>query len=158
MKKLFKQVSIMSILALAMSNAMAVPSTAVPGQWTIQFYLEPNLAVGASQGICFEADGTWHSTTFGGWEGDWLLKGDRLRWYGDTGTLGTAEFGQFSSKGLMMGEFAHFSAPGTPPQTSSRGNYKMTKVSSTCNSAAASGSSGSSDPAASESSASSASE
>ncbi|SFE58183.1 hypothetical protein [Nitrosomonas sp. Nm166] len=151
MKKLLKKVVIASILSLAISNAMATSNTTVPGQWTVQFYLEPGLTTGASQGICFKADGTWFSTTFGGWEGDWFKKGDRLRWYGDTGIIATAEFGQFSSKSLMTGEFAHFFVPGTPPVTSTRGNYKMTKVSSTCDPAAASLSSGnSSDPASKE--------
>jgi hypothetical protein len=70
MKRILKHTTIASILVLTMSNAMAVSSTIVSGQWTIQFYLEPNLSVGARQGICFKADGTWYSTTFDGWEGD----------------------------------------------------------------------------------------
>jgi hypothetical protein len=136
MKKIFKNIAIASILAMGMSNAMAVPATAVTGLWSITFYLEPNLTTGGTQKICFTANGTWASTTFANWNGDWLLKGDRLRWYGDTGSLGTAEFGQFSANTHMTGEFAHFRVPGAPPVTSSRGNYIMTKVSNACSNSA----------------------
>lgn len=141
MKKIFKQLGIASLFAVAMSNAMAVPSSAVTGQWTISFYSDPGLSFTGSQGICFKSDGTWYSTTYSGWNGDWFLKGDRMRWYGDlaisTGTLATSEFGQFGSSGRMSGEYSHFYVPGTPPVSSSRGNYVMTKVSSTCSAAAA---------------------
>lgn len=153
MNKLFKQAAVASLLAMTMSSAMAVSTSAVTGQWSLTLYSGTNLTPQAKQGICFKSDGTWYSTSFGGWNGDWLLKGDRLRWYGDTGSVATAEFGQFISNTSMGGEFAHFRVPGTPPITSSRGNYLMTKVSSAC-SAAPTGlqstleSQGSGDPAA----------
>jgi len=95
-------------------------------------YNEPGLTLGASQGICFVNNGTWYSSTFANWNGDWFRKGDRLRWYGDTGALGTAEFGQFVVRNRFGGEFAHFRVPGAPPVTSSRGIYQAVKVGSTC--------------------------
>ncbi len=125
-----------SLLAMTMSSAMAVSTSAVTGQWSLTLYTGLNLTPSVKQGICFKSGGTWYSTSFPGWNGDWLLKGDRLRWYGDlttnTGPLATSEFGQFISKNSMSGEFAHFRLPGSPPVTSSSGNYVMTKVSSTC--------------------------
>lgn len=120
------------VILMGASNAFAVPSSAVVGQWNVIFYLEPGLSTGATQGICFSSDGTWVSTTVAGWNGDWFLKGDRFRWYGDVGSLATGEFGQFISNTQSAGEFAHWRVPGTPPVTSSRGNWRATKISSTC--------------------------
>ena len=79
---------------VGMNAAMAASPV---GQWNAKFYIEPNLAKGATQGVCYEPDGTWFSTTFAGWHGGWFQDGDRFRWYGTTGTVGTAEFGQVSS-------------------------------------------------------------
>jgi hypothetical protein len=128
-------------VGLAQSAAPQVSAASVIGQYNVTFYLEPNLAKGATQGICFKSDGTWFSTTFSNWQGDWFLKGDRLRWYGRTSTLGTADFGQFIWSTGFAGEFAHFSDSPTsvPPLTSSRGNYYGAKVSATCGAAAAGG-------------------
>ncbi|HET6376365.1 MAG TPA: hypothetical protein VFF88_09975 [Methylocella sp.] len=103
------------------------------GLWKVTFYLEPGLSLGASQNICFLANGTWYSTTFSNWKGDWFQKGDRLRWYGRTSSLGTAEFGQFIANRSFGGEFAHFRASSsTPPLTSSRGNYYGVFSSTSC--------------------------
>lgn len=103
------------------------------GQWNVTFYLEPGLTTGATQGICYLANGTWYSTTFPDWDGDWFQKGDRFRWYGHTGApLPTAEFGQFVSNNLKTGEFAHFVIANAPPITSTRGNWRAVKVKTTC--------------------------
>lgn len=124
-----------SLLLMGMGNAFAASPV---GQWNVTFYLEPGLTAGATQGICFRANGTWFSTTFSNWNGDFFQKGDRFRWYGDTGALGTAEFGQFVNNTQIAGEFAHFFVPGTPPVTSSRGNWRATKVGNTCGAPASS--------------------
>jgi hypothetical protein len=114
----------------AAANAMAASPV---GQWNITFYLEPGLVQGATQGVCYKADGTWYSTTFSNWNGDWFQNGDRLRWYGKTGLpLATAEFGQFFKNPAFAGEFAHFGVSGSTPVTSSRGNYKGNFVSANC--------------------------
>ena len=129
-------------VGLAQSVSPAVSTANVIGQYNVTFYLEPNLAKGTTQGICFK-DGTWFSTTFSNWQGDWFLKGDRLRWHGRTGSeLGTAEFGQYMWSTGFGGEFAHFFASPTsvPPLTSSRGNYYGARVSATCAAAGATGS------------------
>jgi hypothetical protein len=116
----------------------------------VTFYPEPNLVTAATQGICFLSNGTWLSTTFSNWKGDWFLKGDRLRWYGHTSAISTAEFGQFISNTTFNGESAHFfaSATSVPPLTSSRGNYQATKVSTVCNRAASGPAKSSADPSA----------
>lgn len=132
MKRYIIIVMVTLTLSLGIVGAHSALAASPVGEWKVTFYLEPGLSTGATQGICFKADGTWYSTTFAGWDGDWLWKGDRLRWYGDTGSLGTAEFGQFSSKRKFAGEFAHFTVPGAPPVTSTRGNYEGRKVSRRC--------------------------
>jgi hypothetical protein len=128
-------------VGLAQSVTPQVSTSNVVGQWNVTFFTEPFLTKGATQGICFTAAGTWFSTTFSNWQGDWFLKGDRLRWYGRTSGLATAEFGQFSFNTGFGGEFAHFVATPTsiPPLTSSRGNFAGGKVSATCSAAAPSG-------------------
>jgi hypothetical protein len=120
-------------LGMAFGTAASAMAASPVGQWNITFFLEPGLVPGSTQGICYKADGTWFSTTFSNWNGDWFQNGDRLRWYGKTGTpLGTAEFGQFIKNVLFGGEFAHFNVSGSPPVTSSRGNYRGNFVSTTC--------------------------
>ena len=37
----------------------------------------------ATQGICIVGDGTWYSTTFGPWGGDWFKKGNDLHMNGN---------------------------------------------------------------------------
>jgi hypothetical protein len=138
MKRLKKALMTLVPSLLLMGFGSAAFAASPVGQWTVAFYLEPGLTTGASQGICFVAGGTWFSTTFSGWNGDWFQKGDRFRWYGDTSSLGTAEFGQFVNNTQIGGEFAHFLKTGTPPVTSSRGNWRATRVGSTCGSPASS--------------------
>jgi hypothetical protein len=76
-------------------------------------YQEPALQFFSKHNVCFAAAGTWSSTTqTGGWAGHWFEKGDRVRWYGNTGTLATAAFGQFSSPDVMAGEYAEWTVPG----------------------------------------------
>src|SRR5689334_22921583 len=66
------------------AGADAAMAASPVGQWNVTFYQEPNLTKGATQGVCYQADGTWFSTTFATWHGVWFQKGDRLRWYGTT--------------------------------------------------------------------------
>jgi hypothetical protein len=125
-------------LGMAFGTAANAMAASPVGQWNITFYLEPGLGTGATQGICYLANGTWFSTTFSNWKGDWFEKGDRFRWYGRTGpVLATAEFGQFISNTTFGGEFAHFVVTRLPPITSTRGNYSAVKVSNICNRPAA---------------------
>lgn len=137
MKKLKQTFTALVSALLLMGFGSAAFAASPVGQWNVTFYLEPGLTTGATQGICFLSNGTWYSSTFSGWNGDWFQKGDRLRWYGGTGSLATAEFGQFLGGIRIGGEFAHFFVPGTPPVTSSRGNWYALKASSTCNPPAA---------------------
>ena len=142
MKKIFKQAGMASLLAIAMSNAMAVPSSVVPGQWTVTYYDEPGLTNPGSQkfGICFKQNGTFYSTKADLQSGYWFLKGDRMRWYGHYEFIGskgkiliaTAQFGQFSSSNRMSGEVSKFVVEGSHPMMYVNGNYYMTKVSSRC--------------------------
>ncbi|MGH6847714.1 MAG: hypothetical protein ACREC0_09805 [Methylocella sp.] len=119
----------------AAANAMAASPV---GQWTVTFYSEPALAQTATQGICYLANGTWFSTTFSNWNGDWFQKGDRFRWYGKTSSaLATAFFGGFISNTSFSGECATFRSSGSPPVTSNRGNYAAVFVSRICGKPAA---------------------
>jgi hypothetical protein len=65
----------LSLVMLA-ASAQAAPPV---GQWNLTFYYDDaGFAQGATQGICFEggpSKGTWYSTTFAGWSGDWWRKG-----------------------------------------------------------------------------------
>lgn len=126
MKRVIVAVAIFLILAAG----TALAATPV-GQWNDKAYIWPDLKSGAMQGICFLADGTWYSTTFSGWNGRWKQDSDRIRFYGTTSVVSTAEFGQFISNGRISGEFAHFITKPTVT-TSSNGNFFMTKTSSTC--------------------------
>ena len=135
------KIIILSILTLFVVAGTAMAASP-EGQWTVSYYLEPGLSTGASQGICFKADGTWYSSTFSGWSGMWKQKGDRFKWYGATGSLYTAEFGQFIGKALSGGEFSHFYSS----STSSFGNWKAMKVKVTCDAQAASAYESSDDP------------
>ena len=133
MKRVTMTVAIFLILAAGTALA-ASPA----GQWNYKGYIWPDLKPGPEQGICFVADGTWYSTTFKGWGGQWIQDGDMLRFYGSTGIVSTAEFSQFISNARIAGEFAHF-YPTPPVTTSSIGNFFMNKTSSTCDVAASSG-------------------
>lgn len=133
MKRVIVAVAIFLILAAG----TALAATPV-GQWNYRGYNWPDLKHGPVQGICFVADGTWYSTTFSGWNGEWKQDSDRIRFYGSTGVMSTAEFGQFISTTTFSGEFAHF-FPSPPVVTSSLGNFFMTKTNkTTCDAVAAS--------------------
>jgi hypothetical protein len=120
-------------LGMAFGTAANAMAASPVGQWNITFFLEPGLVQGATQDVCYKADGTWFSTTFSNWNGDWFQNGDRIRWYGKTGApLATAEFGQFIKNTSFGGEFAHFFVFGSPPVTSTRGNYRGVFVSTIC--------------------------
>jgi hypothetical protein len=114
-------------LGMAFGTAASAMAASPVGQWNITFFLEPGLVPGSTQGICYKADGTWFSTTFSNWNGDWFQNGDRLRWYGKTGApLGTAEFGQFIKNVLFGGEFAHFLVSGSPQLQAHAGIIEVT--------------------------------
>ena len=54
MNKLFRQATLASLLAMTMSSAMAVSTSAVTGQWSLTLYTGPNLKPSVKQGICFQ--------------------------------------------------------------------------------------------------------
>ena len=93
-------------LATLLVGTNAAMAASPVGLWQVQFFNEPVTAFGTDQGICFEADGTWFSTTFSGWQGTWFQKGDRVRWVGTTGAFLTSEFGAFDSTILFGGEYS----------------------------------------------------
>ena len=81
MRTCYKAALTAAAFFVGMNAAMAASPV---GQWNVTFYREPSLAKGATQGICYKSDGTWYSSTFSNWHGDWFQKGDRFRWYGET--------------------------------------------------------------------------
>jgi hypothetical protein len=141
MKKCFAVVTALALFAILFTVGVNTASAAGPetavvprmvGQWNVTFYFEPNLSAGKTQGICFKEDGTWYSTTFVSWVGDWFEKGDSVRWYGHTIEFGTSEFGAFIRNKLLGGQFAHFRFTGNAPVTSSKGNWVASKVNPVC--------------------------
>jgi hypothetical protein len=93
-------------LATLLAGTNAAMAASPVGLWDVQFFNEPVTAFGTDQGICFEADGTWFSTTFSGWHGTWFQKGDRVRWVGTTGAFLTSAFGAFDSTIVFGGEYS----------------------------------------------------
>src|SRR4051794_41946857 len=126
MRTCYKAVLAATACFVGMNAAMAASPV---GQWNVTFHVEPSLTKGATQGVCYKSDGTWYSSTFSNWHGDWFQKGDRFRWYGEAGSLGTAEFGQASFANFAAGAGAHLDARtrGTP----SAGESGATQVGAT---------------------------
>jgi hypothetical protein len=149
-----------AVLAVSAGAVWAAPDL-VPGpigstaQWSVQFFLEPNHAVGSTQCIVFRKtggivgepnSGTWFSPSFAGWHGQWTQEGDHVRWHGSTATrLGTAEFGALSSATFCTGDFAHVTTPAGG--TSSSGSWIMIRRNCTTDSLNAPGLTGLGDPA-----------
>lgn len=122
--------------AALFTSSAAVQRPSAEGSWRIIFHLEPNHSRGATQCVEFTTtgevvgeplSGTWVSTTFAGWRGQWIQEGDHVRWYGFTsGGLATSEFGHLPSNNAMSGEFTHF----LPPDgvTSTAGGWRARRV------------------------------
>jgi hypothetical protein len=145
MEEAMKRVIVTVAIFLILAAGTALAASPV-GQWDFKGFSMPDLKPGPLQGICFVAgitnsDGTlsgiWYSTTFAGWSGQWFQNGDRIRFYGTTGSVSTAEFGQFISNNRFSGEYVHFIPP-APVATNSLGNFSMTRTGLTCDPAAAS--------------------
>jgi hypothetical protein len=118
-------------------------------QFEVSFFLEPDLTPAATQTVCFLTtgtprpgitQGTWYSSSFPNWKGDWYRELDFMRWYGRTGIgLATDENHGFlarsdSAATIFAGEFEHFIATGSsvPPLTSTRGHWTLTYQGQKC--------------------------
>jgi hypothetical protein len=116
------------------------------GSYQVSFYSEPYHKLTATQCIVFSKgaspivgesnSGNWFSTTFSGWQGQWLQEGEHVQWYGFTsgGLASSADGNMFTNdstgtntSNLGAGFFNTFFRPGT---TSNAGAYVMTRVSS----------------------------
>jgi hypothetical protein len=117
-------------LATLLVGTNAAMAASPVGLWDVQFFNEPAIAFGTDQGICFEADGTWFSTTFSGWQGTWFQKGDRVRWVGTTGAFLTSAFGEFDSTSSFGGEYSSMFA--ATAATSSVGVWNAANENDTC--------------------------
>lgn len=107
-------------------------SPSVVGSFNVTFFLEPIRSVGATQCIVFKSvpgtvsgvptSGTWASTTFAGWSGQWIQLGDHVRFFGvTTGGLSTVASANMSSSQILGGvSFNHFLS--STAATSSAGN------------------------------------
>jgi hypothetical protein len=144
MEEAMKRVIVAVAIFLILAAGTALAASPI-GQWDYKGFSMPGLQPGPVQGICFIAgvtssdgtvSGTWFSTTFAGWSGQWFQNGDRIRFYGTAGAVSTAELGQFISNTRFSGEYVHFTPP-APVATNSLGNFSMTRTSSTCDPAAA---------------------
>jgi len=124
--------------ALLLGSASVLAQT-VSGSWEVTFYLNPSRSTGATQCVVYTQtggitgepiSGTWLSTTFPGWNGQWIVKGDHLQWYGFTDTgLATSEYGSITSRSIMSGEvFNHFLP--LDGVTSTSGSWVAKRVSS----------------------------
>jgi hypothetical protein len=126
---------------------IVLPSApSIIGSYSVSFYSDPFHVLTATQCIVFSKgtspivglsnSGNWHSTTFAGWQGQWVQEGLHVQWYGFTsgGLASSADGNMFTndSRGtntsnLGAGFFSTFVRPGT---TSNAGSYLMTRVSS----------------------------
>jgi hypothetical protein len=74
-KFVFLMLISLSVVMLASSVQAGLPV----GQWNMTFYYDDQgFTQGGTEGLCFEggpSKGTWYSTTFAGWSGDWWRKG-----------------------------------------------------------------------------------
>ena len=61
-------------VVLLLSIVPAAYAISPVGQWNTTFYHEPDYSIGATQGICFQSDGTWYGTSYS-WSGTWYRKG-----------------------------------------------------------------------------------
>lgn len=118
----------------------AAPAIAVPdftGSWRFTFYSGPNRTTAATQCVVFKAtgniagqpkSGTWTSSTFSSWKGQWIQEGPVIHWYGTTGSsLATADQGEIVSPTSAAGSGESILVPsGT---TSTFASWTATKVS-----------------------------
>jgi hypothetical protein len=121
-----------ALLIAGVASAQAAGSVA--GSWSVTYYLDPGHKLGGSQCIVFaktggivgEAlSGTWTSTTFTGWDGNWVQRGDAVEWSGFTSDgLATFEAGhQLASDVLAGTDFVHNYGPQGSVTTSSAGTW-----------------------------------
>ncbi len=119
------KIIILSILTVFVAAGAAMAGSPSPvGQWDVTFYIEPNLTTGLTQGICFNSNGTFDSTTYSSWSGYWEQKGERIRWTGFANIFSTADFGEFIAPTVIGGEYANF----TSSLLISWGNWKAKYV------------------------------
>lgn len=129
-------------LAFLATGVLSTPlaqaaSPSVVGNWNVTFFLEPARSTGATQCVVFKlvpgtvggvpTSGTWTSTTFPGWSGQWVQLGDHVRWFGVTSALATTESGNMENANIFGGvSFNHFLK--TNALTSTAGSWNAVRV------------------------------
>jgi hypothetical protein len=150
-KQVLAQPQLAATLSAADTAILPLPillpsAPSIIGSYSVSFYSDPFHVLTATQCIVFSKgaspivglsnSGNWHSTTFAGWQGQWVQEGLHVQWYGFTsgGLASSADGNMFTndSRGtntsnLGAGFFNTFVRPGT---TSNAGSYVMTRVSS----------------------------
>jgi len=125
--------------ASALGPAPSVPD--VPGIWVITFFAEPGHSTGGSQCLIFTQaggrlgeprGGTWDSSTFADWQGEWFMdgNGDLLYWSGyfSSNSGASLAVGPLVSATIASGNYDQVHIPAG--STFGRSAYSMTKVSS----------------------------
>jgi len=130
----------LALLVTCFATLSFAASPTVAGSWRIYFRLEPLRSAGGIQCVTFTTvpgtvsgvptSGTWTSSTFPGWFGQWIQLGDHVRWFGITGTgLSTTESGNMIYGNLFGGvSFNHYSS--ATAVTSTAGSWYGFRVAS----------------------------
>jgi hypothetical protein len=150
-KQVFGQPAQAASVSSAASSIVLPPiilrsAPSIIGSYSVSFYSDPFHVLTATQCIVFSKgaspivglsnSGNWHSTTFSGWQGQWVQEGLHVQWYGFTsgGLASSADGNMFTNdstgtnrSNLGAGFFNTFVRPGT---TSNAGTYVMTRVAS----------------------------
>jgi len=104
----------------------AAPAFAFSGTYSVTFYNGPSHSVGSTQCIDFTStggvlgftdSGTWDSSTFSGWGGNYVVDGKELRWYGtyDSGADVTNFYNKYKRKtGPGAGGFDEWTVSAPP--------------------------------------------
>ncbi|PPD42185.1 MAG: hypothetical protein CTY16_14955 [Methylobacter sp.] len=128
-----KNMAKFSGIALMLYSVFASAASPV-GYWEITSYVEPNLAFGVANKVCFLSNGTWTSYTFPGANGTWFQKGDRLRTtaYSPQNQWMHGLFGQFANNNEFTGEYIGFVLNGNTVQTTEKGNFIAKRAGRAC--------------------------
>lgn len=105
-------------LVFGATPAMAVLPT-FSGPWVVSFYQDDARSLVARACLNFTGGGsifgspggTFTSPTFSGWTGTWVQTGDRVRWWGNLGSLSTSSEGTLINPALMTGYYLHYPVP-----------------------------------------------
>ncbi|MDD1014648.1 hypothetical protein [Pseudomonas rubra] len=127
------------VLGIAAGSVGAAQADSSPtGLWRVSTFNIPGGASATVQTVCLKADHTWYSTSQPHWNGSWFQNGQDVHWYGGipisgVGNVASMAMGKLDSPTTMSGQYAEWTAPGTPPLTFDRHfTYSMVFLQAEC--------------------------